>query len=399
MNLCIFVENYLKGGLDTFIDNLVNNFPKDAHITLICNKNHTNLEYLRNAVHAKVEVVEYSFFTNSILAWRFRTRSHKIIIYLVQFIEYFLRYNILMPIYLLRLILKFKQYQFESLLVVNGGYPGGIVARIACIAFKFANKHGRCVLNIHNDVIKARSAVTFHEYLLDKLVQKSVDLIIFPSEATRGTLINRPQLLKLPNQVVHNGIRNRCLKTALASKQSRKKIVMAGTLEERKGHSFALEALALLVKDVPDVKLHIFGEGTVAQEESIKRKIHELCLQKNVYLKGFNNNVLDEFVAATAVIMPSQEAEAFGLVLIEAMSVATPVICTNVGGMPEVVQQGHAGIVVEKQDVTAMANGLRKLILDSEYARLLGENGMKLQQEKFDVKLMSQQYHDLLRRC
>lgn len=399
MRLCIFTENYLKGGLDTFMVNLINHFPESVQITLMCNKNHKNIGYLRNSLPPTVEIVEYGFLTNYVIAWRLGTGAPERLITLVQFLEYFLRYTILLPIYFIKLVLTFQKYHFESLLVVNGGYPGGILARIACIAFKFINKTGRCVLNVHNDVVKAKFVILLQEYILDKLVQKAVDVIVFPSEATKDTLNNRKHLMDLPKIVVPNGIRSRALKGRLKSDRLNKTIVMAGTLEERKGHVLALEASSLLLREVSDFSLHIFGEGTVMQEENIRSKIQELGLQKNVFLRGFTENVLDELAKATVVIMPSQEAEAFGLVLIEAMSVATPVICTKVGGMPEVVEQGQTGIMIEKHDAIALANALRKVLTDNEYARQLGENGMMFQQRKFDVKSMSKHYYSIIKSC
>ena len=111
---------------------------------------------------------------------------------------------------------------------------------------------------------------------------------------------------------------------------------------------------------------------------------------------GFDENILESIASASVVVMPSQEFESFGLVLIEAMSVATPVICTNVGGMPEVVQQGKAGIIIDKNHPKQMASALRKIFLDKSYARSLGENGFKMQRDKFDVKSMAKQYCELL---
>ena len=63
MKLCIFTENYLKGGLDTFIANLLNNMPLDADITFMCNENHANLNFLKSKLGTRVKIVEYNFFT------------------------------------------------------------------------------------------------------------------------------------------------------------------------------------------------------------------------------------------------------------------------------------------------------------------------------------------------
>ena len=69
MRLCLFTENYLKGGLDTFIVNLLKNLPDDVVITLVCNNNHSNLLYLEDALSDRVEIIKYEFFTNIVIKY------------------------------------------------------------------------------------------------------------------------------------------------------------------------------------------------------------------------------------------------------------------------------------------------------------------------------------------
>ena len=110
---------------------------------------------------------------------------------------------------------------------------------------------------------------------------------------------------------------------------------------------------------------------------------------------GYSTNIRKHLAEASILVMPSQELESFGLVIIEAMSVGTPVVCTNVGGMVEVLDGSGSGLIVDKDSKLELANAIDKILSDSTLAKQMGNNGMMMQQKKFTAKAMTNAYSDL----
>ena len=396
MRLCLFTENYLKGGLDTFIVNLLKNLPDDVVITLVCNNNHSNLLYLEDVLSDRVEIIKYEFFTNIVIKYLYDAKEIKILGLVYKYIEYFLRFTILTPYYIYMLRRFFINNKFDSLLVVNGGYPGGILARCACLAYTLSGSRGNIVLNIHNDCVKSKKLIYFYECLMDYFISRSVDHLVFPSKSCEDTKKNRPRLCKIPSKVIYNGIE--IVDNLKLKKRQKlfKNLVMVGTFEKRKGHLHFFDCIKCLVDKHPELTVCVYGEGTNSETETLLLKIRELQLEDVIFLKGYEQNILHVLANASALIVPSQEMESFGLVIIEAMSVGAVTICTNVGGMTEVLEGTEAGMIVDKNNKEELISAIDKVLSNPELAYAMGQNGVKIQRERFASKIMASQYLKIL---
>lgn len=153
-----------------------------------------------------------------------------------------------------------------------------------------------------------------------------------------------------------------------------------------KGLLFGIDAIALLVEQYPNLHYFIIGEGD--QRETIEKQIAKRRLESNVFLAGFVDNAKSYMNAFDIFILPSL-SEAFGYCLVEAGLVGLPVIATNVGGIPEVVDE--AGIIVPSKNGRALADALKKLIdspeLRASYAAQLHERALT----EFKVERMNEQ--------
>ena len=395
MKLCIFTENYLKGGLDTFIINLINYIPDEFLVTVVCNKNHKNIKHIQNESKDTVNFFLYQYFTNTILGYYYKLNNVRAIASFLRLVEYILRFTILTPYDLINLSLHFRKDNYDAVLIVNGGYPGGVIARLAPIAFRLSGNKGKCILNIHNDISVANRVVSLYENIIDKLVSRCTDLLVFPSKNCESTKFNRPSLSKIPSKVIYNGIDFINVDRPCHHGDREKKILMIGTYEKRKGHIHLIESVMLLLDKHPTLEVHIYGEGSTEEKSLIINKIKELNLENTIFLKGYSNNIRKHLAKASLLVMPSQELESFGLVIIEAMSVGTPIVCTNVGGMVEVLSGSESGLIVDKDSKLELANAINKILSDISLAKKMGDNGLKTQQKKFTAKAMSNAYSNL----
>jgi glycosyltransferase involved in cell wall biosynthesis len=134
-------------------------------------------------------------------------------------------------------------------------------------------------------------------------------------------------------------------------------IGIIGRLSPVKGHKYLFEALKGL-NHIPEIKLHIFGEGALRIE--LERLAHSLSIEKRVIFWGFQNNV-SRFVRKMSLFVMPSIFESMPYSLLEAMYLGVPVIASNVGGIPEVIENGADGLLVPAQDPDALRAAIVRL--------------------------------------
>ncbi len=134
-----------------------------------------------------------------------------------------------------------------------------------------------------------------------------------------------------------------------------------------KGLDTLLEAVALIVRERPDIELRIAGRGKDAERVGALAK--ELGIERNVVLLGaVTDSERDDLLAEAAIQLMPSRFEGFGLAAAEAMAAGVPLIAAAVGSLPEVVDAPRGGILVPAQDPSALAIAALKL-LDDPYGR------------------------------
>ena len=156
-------------------------------------------------------------------------------------------------------------------------------------------------------------------------------------------------------------------------------------LVPHKGQRHLVEAAALVVREVPDARFVIAGEGEL--RPTLEHLIKHLNLEKHVILAGFRPDVLSMHKAFDIFVM-SSITEGLGTSLLDAMACGRPIVATTAGGMPEVVQDGKTGILVPPRDDRALADGIIRLLKDPALRERMGTAGLALAEARFSAERM-----------
>jgi glycosyltransferase involved in cell wall biosynthesis len=171
-------------------------------------------------------------------------------------------------------------------------------------------------------------------------------------------------------EVVHYGISVRDDVNPYSGSEPR--LLCIGRLIPIKGHLVLLRALAQARLRVPDLVLDIAGRGPL--EPALKSFARELGIEEAVRFLGFVSPVQRAIEDAAIVVVPSL-GEGFGMVALEAMERARPVIASAVGGLPEIVADGETGLVVPPADAEALAEAMVALAGDLRRSAAMGVAG------------------------
>lgn len=138
-------------------------------------------------------------------------------------------------------------------------------------------------------------------------------------------------------------------------------LLSVGNLLELKGHHLIVQALAQLRGHWPGARLVIVGDGP--QRGALGTLVQRLGLAEAVHFAGVvpNERLADYYAAADAMLLASSR-EGWANVLLESMACGTPVVATRVGGSAEVVAAPEAGVLVDRRDPAALADGVRALM-------------------------------------
>jgi glycosyltransferase involved in cell wall biosynthesis len=178
-------------------------------------------------------------------------------------------------------------------------------------------------------------------------------------------------------------------------------LVAMGALRPWKGHVTLLNALQRVVSTHRNVKLLIVGtEDRLtgprpdSYTEELKRLVASSGLSEHVIFAGLRRDVREIHAAADIFALPTYE-EPFGLVFLEAMAMATPVVAVASGGVPEVVEHGKTGLLAPPADSEQFARHIITLLDDPARAREMGDNGRRRLLGCFTAQTMAQGFEQL----
>jgi glycosyltransferase involved in cell wall biosynthesis len=269
--------------------------------------------------------------------------------------------------------------------VIHAHDPHGVAMASVALSMSSANGGPRLVAGRRVDFRLKRNSFSRWKY-------RQVDLFIASSEAIRQILIRDGVE---PGRVVtvHEGIDAGRMAHLGAANVHAEFFLPHGApligniaaLVPHKGQKHLLDAMPLVVKEVPDARLVILGEGELRPQ--LEQQVKHLRLEHHVVMPGFRSDVL-ALLKGVDIFVLSSETEGLGTSLLDAMAAGKPCVGTRAGGIPEVIDEEVTGLLVPPHDPPALAVALIRLLEDVELRRRMGEAALVRVAEHFSVERM-----------
>ena len=166
-----------------------------------------------------------------------------------------------------------------------------------------------------------------------------------------------------------------------------KYILFAGTLYYRKGYKSLVRAFSRIAKQYPDWKIFFAGFD---QECEINELVNKLGLNEQVEILGWcDKNKMKELYRNAGVFCLASSGEGFPMVVLEAWAFGVPVVCTPVGGLPDIVKEGENALTFDFDNDAFLAKQLDKLLKDESLRIRLSCAGIELAKSVFDVQVIN----------
>jgi glycosyltransferase involved in cell wall biosynthesis len=163
-----------------------------------------------------------------------------------------------------------------------------------------------------------------------------------------------------------------------------------------------IKAFALIAQQFPDSQLRIAGAPEAAYLETCKQQVEDNGIRDKVHFLG-NISIKDvqtELSKANCLVVPSFQENA-PLSIAEAMAAGVPVVAAKVGGIPEMVQHGKTGLLVDPHDTNSICEAVSKVLSDQKLAQSMGQRAKDVARDRFKASAVCektlQAYRDILR--
>ena len=168
--------------------------------------------------------------------------------------------------------------------------------------------------------------------------------------------------------------------------------ISVARLSPEKDFPTLLQAVAIVVRTVPDFQLLMIGNG--AERANLEALTRTLGIEANVEFLGERSDI-PELLARAGFFVSSSKSEGISLTILEAMAVGLPVVTTRVGGNPEIVVEGQTGYLVPDQNPEALAAAMLQMLSQRDTWSSMGALGRQRVEQQFDIRTMIRQYEEL----
>lgn len=196
-------------------------------------------------------------------------------------------------------------------------------------------------------------------------------------------------------RVVYNGIdlsqwtpapRDTELLAELGIPENAPVVGILAMLRPEKDHATFLEAAKLVRKKLPEARFLLVGDGP--ERPKLEALVEKLGLGGRVIFAGVRTDVPRLLSVFDVSVLSSVTVETFPMAFLEAMAMETPLVATRVGGVPEMIDEGENGHVVELRDPEALAAALIDVVSDRDRARAMGRRSREIVEERFSMQRM-----------
>ena len=164
-----------------------------------------------------------------------------------------------------------------------------------------------------------------------------------------------------------------------------RKVVMVANLRPQKGHDVLIDAMPTVLQRFPDARVDLVGSGSELEALRARARAHGV-LHAITFL-GHQDDVSACLSVNDIFVLPSR-SEAFPNAVLEAMASGMPIVASRVGGIPELVEDGHTGFLVASGDAQALADRVCRLMANPPFAARLGETARARVQARYSFDRM-----------
>ena len=259
-----------------------------------------------------------------------------------------------------------------------------------------ASLYGRLAAILARVPIVIGTEVNIYEHkrpahaLAERLLMAGTDRMVVSAESVRDFYVKQVHARPSKIDVIYNAVDFTQAQATMSREEMRKTLSLpAGArvagiiarLTEQKGHRYLFEALASR-PDLADVHLLVVGGGE--QQDALVREVHAKGLASRVHFLGARRDLGNLLAAMDLFVLPSLW-EGLPLSMVLAMGAGLPIVATRVAGIPEVVDDGRTGLLVEPRDVDALGAALARLLGDPELRHRIGEDARAAVLPRFGV--------------
>jgi glycosyltransferase involved in cell wall biosynthesis len=284
-------------------------------------------------------------------------------------------------------LLREGNYDLVHTHLIHADLYGTLAAKLAGVPIIVSTKH-------NDDAFRRHSLYAF----LDRLASKFANKIIVISDSLRRFFVEVEGLdegkitriyygLDAAKFGVHS-LGNSSVREEFGIEANAPLAGIVARLDPQKGHTYLLTAFAKVVETLPQAKLLVVGDGYL--RGNLEKQTRDLGITYQVIFTGWRDDIPRIVADLDFLILPSLW-EGFGLVLLEAMAVAKPIVATRVSAIPEIVVNGETGVLVPARDPNSLAKAITKLLQVPVLTKEMGRKGRERLEREFSVEKMVKQ--------
>jgi len=278
-------------------------------------------------------------------------------------------------------------------IVHTHGYKSNFYALCATLF-----QHIPLVATCHPWIISNRRGKIYSD--LDRILLRKFNRVVSISDHVRQSLLNAG----IPDSKitsVENGISvkffnkthdKELVRNEFEIPYEAKIICSVGRFSLEKGHRVLLDAAKRVINTFPDTYFILAGEGFLLN--GLKRHAEKLRIENRIYFPGYVKDISKLLSAIDIFVLPSF-TEGMPMSLLEAMAAKRPVVATNVGSIPDLIDHERTGLLVKPGDSGSLANAIRELMNNDFKARNLAKRAYKMVLTKYTSERMTQKYIDI----
>jgi glycosyltransferase involved in cell wall biosynthesis len=235
--------------------------------------------------------------------------------------------------------------------------------------------------------------------MVERFLSFFTDNIICVSKAVQRFVVEREGIRENRTSVIYNGIsfpwnglssEDRKAKRASVSVSSQDVVIIeVASLTANKGHHILLNACQQVYKKNPAIKLIIVGDGPL--QSTLQEEAKQLGMESAVIFTGQRKDVYELLAMSDIFILPSMTREGLSIAMIEAMAMGLPVIGSNVGGIPELIEDRVNGFLLPPGDTDKLTSAIDTLVTEQDLREGMGKQGRRIFEERFTLTRMIKQ--------